>query len=173
MTEPSIPDQDPIEQKLLDLEDNPQAAHDATVCNLHKELETLANDLRTPASEDPHEAESACRKAVEKVQTLAGQSADTQPRLAADGNSDLEANAVLGQYEILSKLGQGGMGAVYKVRHTKLDKIVALKVLPEEHLKKTDAIARFSREMKAVGKIEHPHLVRAWMPAKLRVRIIW
>ncbi len=159
--EPSTPDQDPIEQQLLDLEDNPQATHDATVCNLHKELETLANDLKDPASEDPHEAESACRKAVEKVQTLASRPADTQPRLAADGNSDLKLNQVLGQYQILGKLGEGGMGAVYKALHTKLDKIVALKVLPEEHLKKADAIARFSREMKAVGKIEHPHLVRA------------
>jgi tRNA A-37 threonylcarbamoyl transferase component Bud32 len=66
----------------------------------------------------------------------------------------------IGQYELLEKLGRGGMGAVYKARHRELDKIVALKVLPAE-LKNELTIARFKNEMRAVGKLEHPNIVGA------------
>ena len=67
----------------------------------------------------------------------------------------------LGVYELIEKLGQGGMGAVWKARHTKLDKLVALKILPPHLMTDENAVARFAREMKAVGKLEHPHIVRA------------
>jgi len=53
------------------------------------------------------------------------------------------------------------MGTVWKARHTKLDKLVALKLLPGELMTDGDAVARFEREMRAVGKAEHPHIVRA------------
>ena len=53
------------------------------------------------------------------------------------------------------------MGTVYKALHTKLEKVVALKVLPAERLQDTAAIQRFEREMKAVGQLEHPNIVRA------------
>ncbi len=71
------------------------------------------------------------------------------------------APKTLGPYEILQKLGEGGMGAVYKARHTRLDKLVALKVLPAHLTRDVDALARFNREMKVVGKLEHPGIVRA------------
>lgn len=161
MTEPDALDEDRIEQQLLEIEDNPKAPHETTIANLHKDLETLAQDLRAPAPADPHENESACRQAVEKVQTLASQETALPTGTGSGSASGLERGTVLGQYRILAKLGQGGMGAVYKALHTKLEKTVALKVLPEDRLGKSDAIARFHREMKAVGKIEHPHLVRA------------
>ncbi len=73
----------------------------------------------------------------------------------------LITGSALGPYRILAKLGEGGMGAVYKARHQHLDKIVALKVLSAAVTNRTDAIARFKREMKAVGKLEHPYIVRA------------
>ena len=53
------------------------------------------------------------------------------------------------------------MGAVYKARHTKLDKMVALKVLPQERMADPQAVARFEREMKAVGRLDHPNIVQA------------
>ena len=68
----------------------------------------------------------------------------------------------LGEYEILGFLGAGGMGTVYAARHRKLDKRVALKILPERRLWDRQAVARFEREMRAVGKLEHPHLVTAY-----------
>ena len=67
----------------------------------------------------------------------------------------------MGQYRLLAKLGEGGMGTVYKALHTRLDKIVALKRLPRDRTQDSRAVARFAREMKAVGRLEHPHIVRA------------
>ena len=67
----------------------------------------------------------------------------------------------LGNYQLLDQIGKGGMGAVFRAMHTKLKRIVALKVLPEEKLQDRMAVERFYREMEAIGRLEHPHLVRA------------
>lgn len=67
----------------------------------------------------------------------------------------------LGQYRLLSELGHGGMGTVFKALHLKLEKLVALKVLSPERLHDPHAVARFEREMKAVGKLHHPRIVAA------------
>lgn len=69
---------------------------------------------------------------------------------------------VLGVYKLLSKLGEGGMGAVYKAQHTRLRRTVAVKVLPADRVKSPDAIARFDREMEAVGALDHENIVRAF-----------
>jgi predicted Ser/Thr protein kinase len=63
------------------------------------------------------------------------------------------------QLEILALLGQGGMGAVYKARQTKLDRLVAVKVLPPEWGKDPAFAERFAREAKALAKLTHPHIV--------------
>src|SRR5438874_2604245 len=65
------------------------------------------------------------------------------------------------KYELLGKVGQGGMGAVYKARHTFLDEVVAVKVLNAETVGDPDARARFLREMRAAGGLKHRHIVRA------------
>ncbi|MCX7423904.1 MAG: serine/threonine-protein kinase [Planctomycetia bacterium] len=67
----------------------------------------------------------------------------------------------LGPYQLLEKLGEGGMGAVYKAKHTKLGKLVALKILPQHVMSRPDALARFEREMMAVGALHHPNVVQA------------
>ena len=67
----------------------------------------------------------------------------------------------LGDYDLLKKLGQGGMGTVYKARHTRLKRVVALKVLPKNRLQDEVALARFEREMEAVGRLDHPNIIRA------------
>src|SRR5262245_28319391 len=82
-------------------------------------------------------------------------------RPGADEAAGAGAATVLGPYELVQMLGSGGMGSVWKARHTKLDKLVALKVLRQEYTRDADAISRFEREMKAVGKLEHTHIVRA------------
>ncbi len=68
---------------------------------------------------------------------------------------------ILGQYELLRKIGSGGMGSVYKARHQHLRNIVAIKVLPPEKMAKPDAISRFENEIQAIGCLEHPNIVRA------------
>ena len=67
----------------------------------------------------------------------------------------------LGQYEVLERIGRGGMGTVYKARHPRLKRLVAIKVLPGDRLRDPQAVARFQREMEAVGQLDHPHVVRA------------
>jgi serine/threonine protein kinase len=65
------------------------------------------------------------------------------------------------EYRLLDKLGEGGMGAVYKAVHTRLEKLVAIKVLPKERMRDPDAKSPFQREIKAVGRLNHAHLVQA------------
>ena len=78
---------------------------------------------------------------------------------AAAPPSVAELAARFPQLEILELLGQGGMGAVYKARQTKLDRIVAVKVLPAEWGKDPAFAERFAREAKALARLTHPHVV--------------
>jgi eukaryotic-like serine/threonine-protein kinase len=64
----------------------------------------------------------------------------------------------LGPYEILSPIGAGGMGEVYKARDARLDRSVAIKVLPEHIAQREDARARFEREARSVASLNHPHI---------------
>jgi len=64
----------------------------------------------------------------------------------------------LGHYEILQPLGAGGMGEVYRARDTKLDRDVAIKVLPEDFAHDPDRLARFEREAKLLAAINHPNV---------------
>ncbi len=65
----------------------------------------------------------------------------------------------LGPYEILGPLGAGGMGEVYRARDTRLDREVAIKVLPEHLAKNPDAMARFEREAKVLAALSHPNIL--------------
>jgi len=65
----------------------------------------------------------------------------------------------LGPYEILAPIGAGGMGEVYKAKDTRLDRKVAVKVLPEHLATHPDALARFEREAKAVAALNHPNIL--------------
>src|SRR5712692_12120203 len=64
----------------------------------------------------------------------------------------------LGAYEILALLGAGGMGEVYRARDTKLNRDVALKILPEVFASDPDRLARFQREAQLLASLNHPHI---------------
>src|SRR6266403_1326858 len=64
----------------------------------------------------------------------------------------------LGPYEILSAIGAGGMGEVYKARDTRLDRIVAIKVLPAHLADRAELRERFEREAKTIASLNHPHI---------------
>src|SRR5216110_2198328 len=64
----------------------------------------------------------------------------------------------LGPYEILSALGAGGMGEVYRARDTKLGRDVALKVIPDTFALDPDRLARFQREAQMLASLNHPHI---------------
>ena len=69
------------------------------------------------------------------------------------------AGAHLGPYEIVSTLGRGGMGEVYKARDSRLNRFVALKVLPGTAALDPERRDRFEREARAVAALNHPHIV--------------
>lgn len=70
-------------------------------------------------------------------------------------------SATIGVYRLEQKLGEGGMGAVWRALHLKLQKHVALKILPARLTRDAQLVARFEREMIAVGRVDHPNVVRA------------
>jgi serine/threonine protein kinase len=70
----------------------------------------------------------------------------------------LESGTRVGIYEVTGKLGEGGMGQVYRAHDTSLDRDVALKVLPESFLADPDRLARFQREAKVLASLNHPNI---------------
>ena len=64
----------------------------------------------------------------------------------------------LGVYEIIAAIGEGGMGQVFRARDTKLDRDVAIKILPEAFAHDADRLARFTREAKTLAALNHPNI---------------
>ena len=70
----------------------------------------------------------------------------------------LQPGTTLGPYRVTAKIGEGGMGEVYRARDTKLDRDVALKVLPQAFTDDPDRLARFEREAKVLASLNHPNI---------------
>src|SRR6202521_3734533 len=70
----------------------------------------------------------------------------------------LASGTRLGPYEILAPIGAGGMGEVYRARDTKLNRDVALKILPEAFATDPDRLARFRREAQVLAALNHPNI---------------
>ena len=78
--------------------------------------------------------------------------------LAERARVALLPGARIGPYEVLAPLGVGGMGEVYRARDTKLERDVALKVLPDTFALDPDRLARFKREAQVLASLNHPHI---------------
>ncbi len=117
-------------------------------------LDPLLAELRQPDGIELLDEEEL-RPVLERLEGLC---IDPQPFHAAAG---VRIGGRLGPYEILERLGEGGMGAVYKARHVHLGKLVALKVLSPERMGHADAHRHFLLEMKAVGRLNHRNIVLA------------
>jgi serine/threonine-protein kinase len=74
----------------------------------------------------------------------------------------LAPGTTLGVYKVTASLGAGGMGEVYRARDTKLDREVALKILPEIFAADPDRLARFEREAKTLAALNHPHIAQIY-----------
>ena len=140
--------------------------------------DTLIDELRKPAGVFAGTQEDRRRvvelanavgcnaRAVDSAEAAAP-AGDRETTTAVDASLDDEGDSDrvdlnhLGPYRITAKLGEGGMGAVYQAVHTRLEKVVAIKVLRTPGLQSASVVSRFEREMRAVGKLDHPHIVRA------------
>src|SRR5262249_28511053 len=69
---------------------------------------------------------------------------------------------VLGPYVLLERLGEGGAGQVFKARHQKLLRVVALKLIREELLTDAEVVARFYREIQVLSQLDHPNIIHAY-----------
>src|ERR1700674_5728042 len=74
----------------------------------------------------------------------------------------LSPGARLGPYEILSAIGAGGMGEVYRATDTTLGRQVAIKVLPDAFAQDAERLARFEREAKTLASLNHPHIAQIY-----------
>ena len=114
-----------------------------TLSSLDLRGDTLLHDLERGHAERSHEAGS-------------------QTSAAGSGTaSDSTDGDVFGAYRLLEKVGAGGMGEVYRAEHTKLGRVVALKLLPSEAAASPERTARFEREMRTVGALHDEHIVQA------------
>lgn len=75
---------------------------------------------------------------------------------------ELEANSNLSHYRIISKIGAGGMGEVYKAHDSRLDREVAVKVLLAELSSDEDRLRRFEQEAKATSALNHPNILTVY-----------
>ena len=77
-------------------------------------------------------------------------------------NKELSANTTLSHYRIVSKIGAGGMGEVWLAVDTRLDRKVALKLLPTEFTQDSERLRRFTQEAKAASALSHPNIISVY-----------
>src|SRR5215510_3102003 len=111
-------------------------------------------------------------KALDTMSDLQAADGDAVARQLVDAGTltPFQAEAVrerrfdglkLGNYQVLDRLGQGGMGTVYKARHRRMRRVVAIKILSREVAKSDNFVKRFQREVEAVARLSHPNIVMA------------
>jgi len=134
----------PLDQFVRQLDDSTLMSAD--------DVAALIDSL--PAEKKPHDGEQLAKELVRLKKLTAYQA---QQIYAGKGRT-----LVLGNYVILEKLGQGGMGLVLKAEHRRMERLVALKVLSPKVTKSPEAVRRFQREVKAAARLEHPNIVTAY-----------
>ncbi|MDX1970153.1 MAG: protein kinase, partial [Planctomycetaceae bacterium] len=150
-------------QRLAAASEDHAPGSDADLAAIRAEIDTLSSSLNATECDDPFVAEPELVLALERASSIAGDR--SQQPTAVDAQVTHQApqskRRVLGQYQLLEELGSGGMGTVYRAVHQKLQRTVALKVLPEDRFRSADLVERFEREIRAVGMLHHPNIVAA------------
>src|SRR5205814_297937 len=85
-----------------------------------------------------------------------------RPPVAESSSMPLAIGQALGPYQILSKLGEGGMGEVYRAKDSRLGRDVAVKVLPSSFADNPDRLKRFEQEARATGMLNHPNVLAVY-----------
>ncbi len=132
-------------------------ACEETVVGLERDGDTIAERIKQAAAQPTFAHEPECQQ---MMQTLLDGAPMSSAELAMV-EAPFQIADILRDYQIVAKLGEGGMGTVYKAMHQRLKKTVALKVLPTHRIGDRAAVARFEREMEVLGQLNHPHIVQA------------
>lgn len=138
--------------------------------NLAERVMDLLAHMRSLGIVGPDEPEAlrtveALARATPEPRALAKQLLQREILTPFQANQILTGKAaslLVGRYLVLDRLGEGGMGKVYKARDRKLHRVVALKVIHPERLANRTAVDRFVREIQAVAKLSHPNIVWAF-----------
>jgi eukaryotic-like serine/threonine-protein kinase len=123
-------------------------------------LRDLRRALHEPVP-DPFADDPEYRRMADAVITLYPARRTTDQWLNDAPAPELTPPFALGQYQVVEKIGQGGMGSVYRALHPRLKKEFAVKILRAESTVDPRAVARFRREMEAIGRLDHNNIVRA------------
>lgn len=131
-----------------------------TIVALEEASDTLIAQLRGPLPPSQAAQEDEYQKAIARVKAMAQR--PVQPPQPAPATPSRPSGPVeFGEYRLLAKLGQGGMGVVWKAEHRRMKRLVAIKMLPPSKLKSPELVRRFYREVEAVAKLSHPNIVTA------------
>lgn len=134
-----------------------------TIVALEKEPDTLVGIVSSLKAESPENESSELAALLAKAGDLVhdGDRAGDQAGHADDSASRLPAPTKVGPYVLQRSLGRGGMGSVFLARHQQLGKLVAIKLLPWRSTHREHFEARFQREVRAAGGLDHPSIVSA------------
>ncbi len=158
----------------------PSRSRDLARCPTDDELLAyLPGDLTGQIAESIASHLATCPLCQSRITTLKQKLSDRLQAAVQSPKSDVEARPGsdspttivkpappraprrLGEYELLEPIGRGGMGLVYRARHVRLQRVVAVKVLPHMQLADDSAIVRMQRESAAAGRVRHPNIVFA------------
>ena len=128
--------------------------------------DSFVSKLRHPLPADLRSADQELEALITQAEAIQldaeAEKSGVGPSAAAEASQPGSGLPItLGQYELLARLGHGGMGTVYKARHLRLKRFVAVKVISQQRLPDPQAVTRFHREMEAVGRLNHPNIVQA------------
>ncbi len=112
--------------------------------------------------------EEECDRTIGKDRQTRARSDGSKTGVAIDSDATIQMPVpddrppeTIGTYQVTGVLGKGGMGTVYKAVHPQLEKTVAIKLIGADCITNTNAVARFQREIKVVGRLDHPNIIRA------------
>lgn len=136
-----------------------------TVSKLLSAAEVASFQDGLPQDRNPNDAEGLARELVR-----AGKLTKYQAQAVYQGRTK---GLVFGEYRVLDKLGEGGMGVVFKAEHRRMKRVVAVKTVAKAALKSPDAVKRFYREVEAAAKLNHLTSCRLTTRASTREAISW
>lgn len=139
------------------------ASASAPESNHLEATQAFAESGTTDQGEDAAEAEPDQGQTQQFTEEEAAAAAKPRPAPAkSSAQASQQKATVLGDYRLLKKLGQGGMGSVYLAHQMKLDRQVAIKVLSKELASKPAFVQRFLREARVMAKLDHPNILRCF-----------